>query len=282
VRRQYQQQYDNSYPQKDDSYNGDNKYTQPSYDNKYTQPSDDNKYTPPSYDNKYTPPSYDNKYTTPVMDDKTPMMYETTSAPYETPTYGSGQSNWGNSYDDCVSRELLHVLSDRITDFYPYPECVAKYGAPPMEWSPSEPMPPPKSTGAVHTIMVAPTQGVLRYWPFAVNATVGDTIRYVWTTPANHTATLSSALTICNKSAKADELNWVSGVRNASAGTQTCTYPRPLASCRYLLRAFFQSTSPSKPTNSNSSTARLPNTAPKACSVWSNLRWVATILSVPT
>jgi plastocyanin len=199
VRRQYQQQYDNSYPQNDNKYNGDNKYTQPSYDNKYTQPSDDNKYTPPSYDMS-TPPS---TYTTPMMDDKTPMMYETTSAPYETPTYGSGQSNWGNSYDDCVS------------------QCVAKYGAPPMEWSPSEPMPPPKSTGAVHTIMVAPTQGVLRYWPFAVNATVGDTIRYVWTTPANHTATLSSALTICNKSAKADELNWVSGVRNASAGTQT-------------------------------------------------------------
>jgi len=82
-------------------------------------------------------------------------------------------------------------------------------------------MPPPKGTGAVHTVMVAPTQGVLRYWPFAVNATVGDTIRYVWTTPANHTATLSSALAVCNKSAKADQLKWISGVRNASAGTQT-------------------------------------------------------------
>jgi hypothetical protein len=54
-----------------------------------------------------------------------------------------------------------------------------------------------------------------------VNATVGDTIRYVWTTPANHTATLSSALAMCNRSAQAEKLDWVSGVRNASAGTQT-------------------------------------------------------------
>ena len=94
-----------------------------------------------------------------------------------------------------------------------------------MEWKPSESMAPPpdKGNGVVHTVMVAPMEGVLRYWPFAVNASVGDTIRYVWSTPLNHTATLSSALTICNKSAKADELKWVSGIKNASDGTpQTC------------------------------------------------------------
>lgn len=85
-------------------------------------------------------------------------------------------------------------------------------------------MAPPQGKGAVHTVMVAPMQGVLRYWPFAVNASVGDTIRYVWTTPANHTATLSSALALCNKSGKAEELKWVSGVRNASAGAQNCAY----------------------------------------------------------
>jgi len=90
-----------------------------------------------------------------------------------------------------------------------------------MEWKPSESMAPPPDSGngVVHTVMVAPMEGVLRYWPFAVNASVGDTIRYVWTTPLNHTATLSTALTICNKSAKADELKWVSGVKNASNGT---------------------------------------------------------------
>jgi len=64
-------------------------------------------------------------------------------------------------------------------------------------------------------------EGVLRYWPFSVNASVGDTIRYIWSTPANHTATLSSVLAPCNKSAKADELKWASGVRNASEGNQT-------------------------------------------------------------
>ena len=109
-----------------------------------------------------------------------------------------------------------------------HPECASQYGAPPQQWSPSQPMPPPQGTGAVHTVMVAPTQGVLRYWPFAVNATVGDTIRYVWTTPANHTATLSSALAICNKSALADQLKWASGVRNASAAPQTCAYSSPV------------------------------------------------------
>jgi plastocyanin len=120
------------------------------------------------------------------------------------PSYGSGQQKWGKSYDDCVSK------------------CVADYGEPPKEWKPSEPMPPPaEGTGVVHTVMVAPMQGVLRYWPFALNASVGDTIRYVWTTPANHTATLSSALAPCNRSARAEELKWASGVRNATAGTQT-------------------------------------------------------------
>jgi plastocyanin len=102
-------------------------------------------------------------------------------------------------------------------------------------------MAPPQGTGAVHTIMVAPMQGTLRYFPVAVNATVGDTIRYVWTTPANHTATLSSAFAICNKSVEAEKLNWVSGVRNASAGTQTCAYlPSPLAltTDHWLTRTF--------------------------------------------
>ena len=93
-----------------------------------------------------------------------------------------------------------------------------------MEWKPSDTIAAPEGTGAVHTIMVAPMEGVLRYWPFSVNASIGDTIRYVWSTPANHTATLSSALAPCNKSALADELKWASGVRNASAGTQTCAY----------------------------------------------------------
>ena len=49
-------------------------------------------------------------------------------------------------------------------------------------------------SGATHTVIVAPTQGVLRYIPFALNASVGDTIEFIW--GANeHTVTKSSELT---------------------------------------------------------------------------------------
>jgi plastocyanin len=63
---------------------------------------------------------------------------------------------------------------------------------------------PPSSTsdssgnGKTHTVIVAPTQGVLRYIPFALNASVGDTVKFVW--GANvHTVTKSSQLALCNK-----------------------------------------------------------------------------------
>jgi plastocyanin len=107
-----------------------------------------------------------------------------------------------------------------------HPECVAQYGTPPKEWKPSEPMAPPKGKGAVHTVMVAPMQGVLRYWPFAVNASVGDTIRYVWSTPANHTATLSSAFAICNKSVEAE--------KSSTGYLESATLRRALKTCVYL------------------------------------------------
>lgn len=56
-------------------------------------------------------------------------------------------------------------------------------------------------TGATHTIIVAPTQGVLRYVPFAVNASIGDTIKFMWGAN-NHTVTRSSALLPCNRTAE--------------------------------------------------------------------------------
>jgi plastocyanin len=83
-------------------------------------------------------------------------------------------------------------------------------------------LPEPTGSGAIHTVLVAPDGAGLRYMPFAINASIGDTVRYVWTTPANHTVTLSSALAICNKSALAEQLDFASGARNASAGPQTC------------------------------------------------------------
>jgi plastocyanin len=57
-------------------------------------------------------------------------------------------------------------------------------------------------SGATITVIVAPTQGVLRYVPFAVNASVGDTIKFMWGAN-NHTVTKSSQLTPCNKTSDA-------------------------------------------------------------------------------
>ncbi|KAJ3573968.1 hypothetical protein NP233_g2094 [Leucocoprinus birnbaumii] len=145
-----------------------------------------------------------------VMDSSTMMMDSSTMADmstsvmtdaststaawqsYQTPSYGSGSSSWGSSswnggsnYNDCVS------------------QCLAQYGNAPQPWTP-----PPSSTydsgsssssgsGVTHTVIVAPTQGVFRYVPFAVNASVGDTVRFMWGAN-NHTVTKSNTLEPCN------------------------------------------------------------------------------------
>lgn len=67
-------------------------------------------------------------------------------------------------------------------------------------------------SGATHTVIVAPTQGVLRYVPFAVNASVGDTVRFVWGA-GPHTVTKSSELTLCNATSDAP---FKSGMQNKS------------------------------------------------------------------
>lgn len=68
------------------------------------------------------------------------------------------------------------------------------------------------SDGVTHTIVVAPSQGVLRYVPFATNASVGDTIMFMW--GANmHTVTKSSEFSVCNKT---DDEPFASGVQNKS------------------------------------------------------------------
>lgn len=115
----------------------------------------------------------------------------TTSSSYSAAmTYGSGNSNWsgyGSGYDACVQ------------------QCVASFGAPPATWTPSPTMASSgggSGTGSTITVIVAPTQGVLRYIPFAVNASVGDTVRFMWNAN-NHTVTKSSQLEICNKTSNA-------------------------------------------------------------------------------
>jgi plastocyanin len=71
------------------------------------------------------------------------------------------------------------------------------------------------SNGVTHTVIVAPTQGVLRYVPFTLNASVGDTVMYIWGAN-NHTVTKSSELAICNKTSDAP---FASGEQNK---TFTC------------------------------------------------------------
>ncbi|CAE6490104.1 unnamed protein product [Rhizoctonia solani] len=130
------------------------------------------------------------------------MGHETTStssaAAHTTaaPSYGSGYANWGTDLNSCVQM------------------CQAKFGgglssAPPSTTTAA----PAAGTGATHTVIVAPTKGVLRYVPFAVNASVGDTVRFMWGA-GPHTVTKSSALTVCNKSA--DATSFASGQQNAS------------------------------------------------------------------
>jgi plastocyanin len=127
-------------------------------------------------------------------------------------TYGSGSASWNSGgYNSCVQ------------------QCVAQFGAPSAAAMPAAATASatstdagtggsPGSSGATHTVIVAPSQGVLRYVPFAVNASVGDTIKFEW--HANvHTVTKSSALEICNKTGDAP---FVSGTHNASF-TCTCT-----------------------------------------------------------
>ncbi|KII88570.1 hypothetical protein PLICRDRAFT_110588 [Plicaturopsis crispa FD-325 SS-3] len=117
---------------------------------------------------------------------------------YSTPSYGSGSSSSSNSgYSNCVQ------------------QCMASYPPPMATYMPSSTMNMTNSSssgsGATHTVLVAPTQGVLRYVPFALNASVGDTVLFMWGAN-NHTVTKSSELTPCNKTT--DGTAFASGTQN--------------------------------------------------------------------
>ncbi|EAU88576.2 glycoamidase [Coprinopsis cinerea okayama7 len=112
------------------------------------------------------------------------------------PTHGSGSAPWSNQdYNDCVSK------------------CIATYGQAPGQYKPTvtEQQHEATGTGATHTVIVAPTQGVLRYIPFAVNASVGDTIKFMWGAD-NHTVTKSTSLLPCNRTGEAASFS--SGIQN--------------------------------------------------------------------
>jgi len=126
---------------------------------------------------------------TAMMKDDTKMMMmsssSSSSAAYATATYGSGSSSWGSDYNSCVQ------------------QCVAQFGSPDNTYTakPTATM-GSSGNGATHTVIVAPSQGVLRYVPAMVNATVGDTIMFKWQAN-NHTVTKGSSLELCNKTSDA-------------------------------------------------------------------------------
>jgi plastocyanin len=108
---------------------------------------------------------------------------------YSAPSYGSGNSNWGGSgYNNCVQQCMASYGSMGTMSAYT-PSSTASMGS-------------SGGNGVTHTVIVAPTQGVLRYVPFATNASVGDTVRFMWGAN-NHTVTKSSQLQLCNKTSDA-------------------------------------------------------------------------------
>jgi plastocyanin len=140
-------------------------------------------YTPesqPSPTDKYGDNSWDSTATPAYQPSPTDYSGSSTwSHPSPSPTYGSGSNSWDNNpYDDCVK------------------QCQASYPT----LTPAHE--PPTKTGKTHVVWVAPTQGVLRYVPFAVNASVGDTVKFIWGAN-NHTVTKGSQLTPCNKTSDA-------------------------------------------------------------------------------
>jgi plastocyanin len=122
-----------------------------------------------------------------------------TTPVYTPPQYGSGGNQWGNDYNSCVSK------------------CLAQYGAPPAAYTPPPPPAdaPVGETGAgkVHTVLVAPVKGVLRYVPPLLDVPTGDSVKFIWNGPANHTVAKSSKLDMCNKTADAF---FTSGVQSGS------------------------------------------------------------------
>ncbi|KAK1925159.1 hypothetical protein DB88DRAFT_510201 [Papiliotrema laurentii] len=112
-------------------------------------------------------------------------LTQTAGSAYQTPQYGSG--SWGKVTD------LNSCLQT----------CQVTFGG--GQWGGGDlgSDQPPSGTDsggpATHTIIVAPTQGVLRYVPFAVNAMPGDKLHYIWGA-GPHSVTLSDGQNVCNKS----------------------------------------------------------------------------------
>ncbi|WVF71871.1 hypothetical protein IAT40_006681 [Kwoniella sp. CBS 6097] len=136
----------------------------------------------------------------------------TTSGSWETPKHGSGSMPAGD-LQSCLNT------------------CHAQFGggslAPPPSTTTAaaagagESTAPTKTeggdaasgAGATHTIVVAPTKGVLRFVPFAIEGKEGDTVEFIWGA-GPHTVTMSDGQKVCNKSTTANAFD--SGKLNAT------------------------------------------------------------------
>jgi plastocyanin len=191
----YQSSTDNSYQSTDSSYqsSSDNSYQSTDSSYQYTTSADNSYQTSSDYQN--------NNYQTSSMMEESTMTTSSEYA-YSTPSYGSGNQNWGNGYNDCVM------------------QCAASYGMPSgMYYPPTQTASDSSmyggqtgSNGVTHTIIVAPTEGVFRYMPFSTNASVGDTVEFYWSN-GQHTVTSGSAVEVCTKNDQ--EGNFDSGKQTA-------------------------------------------------------------------
>jgi len=135
--------------------------------------------------NSYSTSTYSSQYST-----STEAATSTSSSSYSAPSYGSGSSYWGGaSYDDCVQQCMADYGGGMGSVSNTYTGSTADAGS-------------SGTNGATHTVMVAPTAGVYRFVPFYTNASVGDTVQFIWGS-SEHTVTKSSALELCNKTSEA-------------------------------------------------------------------------------
>jgi plastocyanin len=187
--------YNNNYNTQTSAYNNNNYNTQTedATSTSFYNNNNNNYQTTSSSNNNYqsSSSSYNNNNYNTQTEDATSTSTSTSFQTYSSPSYGSGNSNWGgNDYNNCVN------------------QCLASNSAPPAMYTPSATVGSGNgqyggqagTNGVTHTVIVAPTQGVLRYVPFALNASVGDTIMFKWGAN-NHTVTKSSELLPCNKTA---------------------------------------------------------------------------------
>ena len=157
--------------------------------------------------------------------------------------------------------------------------CQAKFGmssgapAPPA----STAVAPAAGTGATHTVIVAPTKGVLRYVPFAVNASVGDTVRFM-VSLLYLSFDLRLELTGFSYSGVLDRTPSPSHPRSPSATSRLMWTASPPVSRMLLSSSTRSSTTPSP----RSSSALFTAIARRACSVSSTPRVLLLALPPPS